>query len=204
MYAIAITLVVCSQVDLTPDDLAAIFFENAHRAQTLRVQSSVVTKDMNERLALSLEMIRLFQQELRSGHPPAEMRAKFEKEIAGHQQIVKELTSPQMPAPVQTRQDFWTDRSNFQARSPIDSAYNTPSSYGSPPSARFPDVEATRDNLSRVFKNICVLSYGPATHLRFRSWDAYEVQPGYHSAGARSQNPNPHCYFPPLALWHTE
>ena len=186
----------CAQVNLTAEDVTALFLENALRAQSVRVHWTR-TSNSRGKAEYSKSMMSRFEEAKKRTDLPEEIRARVNKEVKGYKSAVDSLKTRSR---LTHRQDYWSDRAHFQVRSPFDAKEGGPFSYGTLPGIEFPDVEATRDRLSSEFASIYIMSYGRATENRFRVWDGHTLVGGRHAGQVLNGNSSFDCYFPPLAL----
>lgn len=183
--------------DITPEDITALFMENALRAQTLRVESTVTETSTANKIEFYKARIALAATAPTRADIPPEWRARIAADAKSDAETLESLRTT---ARLTCRQDYWSDRSNFQMRAPVDRKLGGWFSFDIPPDRDFPDIEATRDELVPAFSDIFVLSCGPATQGRVRIWEAMILLGDHHSGRVLFKNSERHCHFPPLAL----
>lgn len=199
MYVALLITALAQGVSLTPDDLKAISDQNIAAVSTLRIRWELERRPTPSQLDFHRASAELFEKELKRGDMPAEIRKKVEAAIKDHKRLIPSAAVVALSKVMTFQQDFWTDGTHFQLRSPIDKRHGTPFQYGPAVSVRFPNVEVKRDELASTFRDIYILSYVPNANGRFRTWDAFDLNSGLHSATVHNTNKHPECFFPPLS-----
>lgn len=168
-------------------DVESLFFQNAHSCSALKVRwtwSGGPTSEHSKTLRWLVEK--------------AKGNASVPKEnIAQLETIVAQSPESQCTA---IRQEFLTDRENFQLRSILDERGSSERVGRLPSVGDFPEVELTARTLVSEFAHIAITSFGPQTDGLFRRWDGQQPKPGIHSGIVASKNVEYATIFPPLAL----
>ncbi|MCY2967821.1 MAG: hypothetical protein NT069_30030 [Planctomycetota bacterium] len=106
----------------------------------------------------------------------------------------------QHPTHHATFQELWSDGENFQFRFLVEAKTRTTERYDAEtPGTKFPDAPPNPDTLVRDYRDVAVLSFGPATRSKFRMWSAqHDERSGYHDGLITTQNPLKRLRTPPL------
>ena len=82
--------------------------------------------------------------------------------------------------------DYWTDFQSFQHRALRHPATGAPFGFTEPTQIPFPDRLPNHLEVTELFSDIAILSYGPATNRTFRLWQASINKPRFGLVGVES------------------
>jgi len=182
---------------VTTEEVAAVFLQNAMRAETLRVEWLVSRKATEEARRRHAGAIQEFHRMLKVCADDNE-RLKLENFL---EQAKAGIVQSSAENDLYCQMDYWTDRRNFQARCPHYKQRGGPFCLGDVDLISFPSGEAIGDRLRNDFGNIHITSCGEATDQVFRVWEGKEIFDGVQAAYLQSsERRDVTGFYPPLSL----
>jgi hypothetical protein len=184
----------------TVADLVAGYYQNFAQFRTLRVQMRYTEQYKAYWLKhWECEADRLEKLAQDSETPVAD-RARLLSQADGYRKMARH---PDMARPHHTLQDFWMQGRCFQQRVPLAAAgWNTPPADGgfvAAPGAEnwtFADEPPTAANLTRLYREVQIVSYAPETG--YRGWAGRHRPTGQAVGWRSSQSKGGIAVFPPL------
>lgn len=202
-----ILLAILSVLDPEPDEIVAQFLQNSMQGQTVRIQwTQTKTPNPEAQHRYLMHSRSVFEKE--ASNP----KLSLSERDAAKDQMRRIDVASQNAAGLMAQhfqQDFWTDRTNFQIRSPCNQEMGGPFFYGAVPPkwVMMPDSETSQKNLSETFKQIWITSWRPAEQRVFIRWEGRQVASRY-GEGVIANQPISGIAFPPLSFpspdWHGE
>ena len=191
-------LMILSASDIIPDDFVAEYHQNSMHARTIRIQwthTDIPNADSHRRYLMHSRSV--FEKEVKNLN-----LSQLERDAAKEQiRHLDENESNSGKLAVRHAQfDLWTDRVNFQIRSPCNQKKGGPFFYGQEAVnwVAMPDAEVSSENLAEAFKEIWITSWRPAKRRVFITWEGRQVANRY-GQGLITATLLSGVVFPPLS-----
>lgn len=196
------TTFAAAQTSVEPDDVLAIYEQNAIQAQTLRVTWLLSRQSLDERYEYHRKAAEFIASEAERSDLTDERRERLLRTAAKNRK--KGEATPEVHS-FKCQMDYWSDRQNFQMRCPFQKTTGAGIAFGNNlRSVTFPDVEVGRDNLNSTFADYFIISRGSATEHAYRTWGGWRFRDAQPVGGVSADHSGDQIWFPPLALPHAE
>lgn len=178
--------------DIEISDIVAVARQNARLPQTVRITWSIekgptdAAKHYNEQLAQQMTAA------IEANAVPTDQVDRIHQRIAGLKRQV-EFAKREF-----AEFDYWTDFESFQHRAIRHVASGAPFGFSEPLQIDFPDQLPNHTDVAKLFADISILSYGPATDRAFRLWQASDREP--HLGRVALESPWHMEWHPPLIM----